>query len=548
MAALAAALLMGATAATGAASPAPLAAAPPGCATATPTVVHHAGGVPVDPAPDNRPEACAGITGFGGSETRISVTNTGAVIYEPAVTTPGPAGLGFLPEVPGLRFQTSASPAGLAVTHDDGATWSFVRPAGLTWESQDHQGYVDRATGRFFFYALNANPIPQPGISPAEQPPGAEAHLLWTGDDGRTWVHTTACCPGLSENPRFAAAVAPAGGEAPRGYPDVVYFCANNSILLVSPAGARVCSASLDGGTTWTQRAILISKPVPQHPECGASGEDFGPTDGNYPQPRPDGSLVVMVACGGKTFLARSSDEAATWPILRDEHGGPLQIPNQDELRTDSRGTLYGFRSDGARILLRMSQDGGLTWSPELNVTAPGVTGVGVWSAAVREPGHVAVAYLGQTAGQATWDGYLTDTTSALEGLTTSGATVLASARLNDPTRPLMFGTSLQGTPSVLVDYVGADIGPDGTPWASFVQDCGTSPSDQGCTAQDGQNRGFAGRFVAAALAGSGPGPLGPPPSGRLPTTGGPPPLLPLGAVVLGAGASARFLRRRSQT
>ncbi|MHB8669221.1 MAG: sialidase family protein [Acidimicrobiales bacterium] len=473
-----------------------------GCDPARPVIAHHAGGIPLAAQPSTLPVPCGVRTGFGGSESRIAVTASGAVVYEPAVISPGPAGLGYLPDIPGPRFQTSASPAGLAISHDQGGSWSFVKPAGMTWESQDHQGFVDRATGRFFWYALNANPVPQRGIGPLEQPPGEEAHLLWTPDDGLTWTHASACCPAFSENPRFAAAPPPPGGRPTLGgYPNVVYFCANSSILLVSPAGARVCSRSLDGGTTWTATSVLFTKPVPRHTECGAHGEDFAPTDGNYPQAASDGSLYVKVECGGLTFLARSTDEGASWPILRRPLSipgapgatAPLQIPAGDELRLDTADNLYLFRHELEKVTLRVSRDRGLNWSPQLDVVAPGVSASNLWYVAVRQPGHVAVSYLGQAQGHSGLDGYLTETSDAL-----GVDPVFFSAALNDPSRPLMTSTSLQGAPSVLVDYVGADIAPDGTPWASFVEDCGPSPADPSCTSRAGQTAGFAGRLAQA--------------------------------------------------
>jgi hypothetical protein len=39
-------------------------------------------------------------------------------------------------------------------------------------------------------------------------------------------------------------------------------------------------------------------------------------------------------------------------------------------------------------------------------------------------------------------------------------------------------------------------ITPNGTPWASFTQDCGTSPDAAGCKQQDDQTRGFAGHLA----------------------------------------------------
>ena len=88
--------------------------------------------------------------------------------------------------------------------------------------------------------------------------------------------------------------------------------------------------------------------------------------------------------------------------------------------------------------------------------------------------------------------------------------------------RPVMYGASIHGAGSISGpgqtdlpypfplgiqpllgdevsagnDFIGAAIGPDGTPWASFNQDCGPSPKAPACRAQHGQTRGYAARLV----------------------------------------------------
>src|SRR5207248_1258358 len=157
---------------------------------------------------------------------------------------------------------------------------------------------------------------------------------------------------------------------------------------------------SLDGGVRWQYRSELFTAGVPQHKECGSNAEQFNALDGNYPQPEPDGSLVVMVACGGKTYLARSTDEAGSWPIIRNGDGQPRVIPNAAELRTDPYGNLYELQQDGKSLLLRTSRDDGVTWSNSLDMTAPGVVNIDQWYVAVRGAGQIAVSYYGQRAGQ----------------------------------------------------------------------------------------------------------------------------------------------------
>ncbi|MFN2590248.1 MAG: sialidase family protein [Actinomycetota bacterium] len=455
--------------------------------------------------------ACAVRTGYGSSETRVGVTKSGAVVFQPAIVPTGPGGLGFVPGAPGPSPQTNASPAGLAVSHNLGASWSLIKPLGMTWQGNDAQIYIDRRTGRLFWYDFTPSPAGQDGLPPAQQYPiGLRMHLLWSADDGRTWTHSSSCCPAIlfAENPRFVAAPPTREGPRPVGYPNVLYFCANSNIGIISPPiVARRCSRSLDGGTTWTVVSILFSKPVPQHSECGPNGEDFGALDGNYPQAGPGGSLYVMIMCGGKTYLAKSTDQAVTWPIIRNRDGTPRAIPaaapespagsfEHVELRTDGRGNLYLAQTAGTSLMLQVSRDEGRTWSRPQDVTAPRVFTVGTWNFAVRGRGHVAFSYYGQRAGQETWDGYLTETRDALEVLS-GGRPVFWSAQLNDPARPLMYSDDqTRGTLYVNVDFIGVDIGPDGTPWASFVEDCGPNPSDPTCRAQRHQTRGFAGRFL----------------------------------------------------
>jgi hypothetical protein len=473
-------------------------AATTGCAPHRPAIAADAAGHKLRTQPRNAPIPCASTTGFGAGENRIFATNH-AVIYAPAIFTPGPAGLGYGAKLPGPRFQVLASPGGLAVTRNNGASWRAVLPLGMMWEPNDAQEFVDRTTGRFFYYDFGGNPFPQTAALPASPdavfPPGVEAHLMWTADDGRTWHHSTACCPLLSENPRFVAARAPSGHAKPTGYPNVLYFCANASIMYDDRVpGARICSRSLDGGSTWSLASTQASHPVPQHAECGSSGEDFGADDGRYPQAEPDGSLVMLVSCGGKTFLARSTDEGTTWPIIR----AAGTIPAFDELRTDTAGNLYGFKAGGGRVLLRVSRNGGRSWSAPIVMTAPGVAVVDSWNPAVRAPGNAVVSYYGQRAGQGpNADGYLTVTRDAL-----ARAPVVWSAMLNDPRAPMLNDGASRPPPgdTGFLDFNGSDIGPDGTAWASFIQDC--APTDVAPPCGDGHAhamygaRGFAGRLV----------------------------------------------------
>jgi len=431
--------------------------------------------------------ACGMFTGFGGSEARVAVTKDGTVVYEPAVLTPGLLGTGFVPGAPGPTPQTQLSPGGLAVSSNDGARWRFVAPGEATWTPQDDQIYVDRRTGRIFWYAMQPNPIPTTGGVPVQDDlPLGYSNLLTSANDGRTWRHVA--LPGYlaSENPRFMTAVAPKGQTAPKGYPDVAYWCGNNALFVYV---GRECWRSLDGGLSWSFASVLFTRGPSQRPECGGNEEQFNDGDGNYPEAAPDGSLYVMVVCGGNTFLARSTDEAATWPIVR-VHGTPLTIPAADELRVDASGNFYAVHKDGDRLLLSVSRDRGLTWSPPVNVVAPDATRLDQWFVAVGKPGQVAFAYL---AGDGNGPGYEALHTMTKDGL--AGQPTFLSAIGNDPAHPLNAST---GQPAK-DDFIGVDLAPDGSAWGAYYADC--TPDAPEC-AQGGApdieaNRAFAVHLIS---------------------------------------------------
>src|SRR5207244_4478582 len=162
------------------------------------------------------------------------------------------------------------------------------------------------------------------------------------------------------ENSRFTTGPAPAGAAQPSPGEQMAYWCGNtNPVGASPPILARLCYRSFDGGTSWHQASVLYTALVAQHSECGSDAESFSAGDGNYPQAAPDGSLWLMVVCGGTSYLAKSTDEAATFPILHKADGAPLTIPAARELRVDTDGNLYAMRIDGTSLLLRISRAGG---------------------------------------------------------------------------------------------------------------------------------------------------------------------------------------------
>src|SRR3954462_11422250 len=419
-------------------------------ACASSVVAHRSGGRVLPVRPSRLPGACGRTTGYPGAESHIVVRKDGSVVYTPAVLPSGLLGTGTAPVDENSTSQSNASPAGLAFTRNGGRRWSVVRPSGGTWNPTDHSDYVDPLSGRMFFEDYGPIPL-APGVGPQQEGP---AHINYT-DDMKHWHHVVVSGLTPPENPRFTSGRAPKGGAKPHGYPTVSYFCANTNVGFVSPVIAgRLCFRSLDGGATWDRGATLFTGAAPQHSECNGQGEVYSAIDGYSPQAAPDGSLYVMVACGGKTYLARSTDEAATFPLVRGQTGpvtlpvatpGPGSVGGTPELRITDDGTFVLAYEQGNKLMLRLSSNRGVTWGKALDATAPGVARSRRWGLAVSGRGDIAFAYLGQRKGQTTWDGYLTSTRRVQRGFRTRGGPVLYSARLNPANRPLLYGDSVHG-------------------------------------------------------------------------------------------------------
>jgi len=204
---------------------------------------------------------------------------------------------------------------------------------------------------------------------------------------------------------------------------------------------------------------------------------------------------------------------------------GPRTVPlppaptpdfNTSTLRVLDDGTLVVVSQEASRLRAIVSRDEGRHWSRPVDVTAPGVTSVATWAVASR--GHaVSLSYLAQHRGDARFYGYVGLLPDPRTLWTARGTTVVSGQVAKGPllygegpTGPAVMGAgTVPVAPGVDVpfpppfdiqvfgnDFIGAAIGPDGTPWGSFTQDCGPSPSAPACRANGGQTRGLVGRLV----------------------------------------------------
>jgi hypothetical protein len=445
--------------------------------------LHDGRGHYVRPKAGQHAGACAVQTGYQTSETRIAIGNDGGIVQQPA----------FLPNQTGAVLGTGGGTAGVAWSGNGGRSWQVrlprLQPGGVSspeWSGQDTNIFIDPATNRLF----------------ASAPQLQDQWLAYSDDEGATWYQTRPPYLVSSENPHFLFAPAPAGQAQPSGYPNVVYWCTELTVFATS---GGVCEKSLDGGNTWALvgQGTTGNNIAPAHSECGSSGDSpMGPGNGGYPVATPDGALYLVVTCGGKSYLARSLDEGATWPVVR-HAGAPVELrflagQPAPYLLSDLGGNLYVVQSGGSLkanvLLLRASRDRGLTWTKGVNVVPPGMTGVSGpgYDAAARQPGRVAISFTGTRQGGTGLDAWLVATSNA-----TSERPAFEAAMLNNPKTPVLW-QARGSAPWPFLDFLGAAIGPDGSAYGSYIQDCGPNLNDGvACPPHpDYNNTGFVGRLL----------------------------------------------------
>jgi len=512
------------TAVPASAGPYDWAAGLPGCHPTQPAVAHNANGVLLAPQPTTGPVPCGMLTGWATIENRIAVTNDNTVIFMPALLPGQPAQLppGTTPPLVGGCGHLPGDCLGETVSRstDEGATWTTStavafddNPTGLGFVAGDvdNRLYVDHATGRLFYYDYNSDKHAHPDACGN----GRGATIFFSDDSGVTWSHGFSLDHMCTENPTVVVGKRRISSPSPSYAGGVVYLCGNNFGTGIAGGGStgKVCAKSVDGGLTWVgqlfQNDALTAVPITNgqgcyagqckdnfnpYPECAAGGSSSG---GNDVQPLPDGTLLIPITCGSRTYLSQSKDEGDTWTIKN-------RIPHGGTLRSDSVGNL--FKLNGT--LLSTSTNRGVTWSAQIDMIAPGVGSPGSTHFAIgthrvgHEVGRVAINYYGVRDGETYSDGFITETRNALDP-----NPVFWSGQVNHRADqgPLLYNVTPPVNMGVTVlDFTGSAFSPDGrSVWASFVRDCGDSlVTDPNCSSRYPETNpgnpqdGFAGRLV----------------------------------------------------
>lgn len=398
--------------------------------------------------------------GFDSFEPTIGATANGDLYFS---ITPGS----------GVAVGWSAS---TAKSTDGGKTWTDMGPTagGMTVppETNDPYIYVDPGTGRIFQFHMA--PILTCSV------------LSYSDDGGETWTtNPVGCSPTGVWDHQTMVAAKPRTVET-SGYPHVLVQCVNAVYALM-------CARSLDGGLTWQPVPPVYINDYVVAEGCGAQTGHL--TAG------PDGTIYLPTSvCGSYPSALVSKDDGDTWTLsVMSKMETPFVDPS---VSVDSKGNVYGTWIDNKGFLyMAVSRNDGKSWSEPVEVARGWTTNMPVIVAG--DPGKIAIAYPAtddlrkgyatkgyamsggdpKVTGGVSWGANITISTNALDAKL-SFQTVVTTG--DDPLgRGAVCGAATRC--NILIDFIEAVIGPDGRPYAAFIDGCtelcaesATEPNDAG--------------------------------------------------------------------
>jgi len=400
--------------------------------------------------------SCRYPTGAQAMEPSFDVAADGTVLFQ-SWGVFGPAGLPPQPAV--LRSRPPY------------AHWTDVSPVG-PGQSFDPNLILDHRTNRVF------------SINYAGDGASTCSTMSFSDNEGSSWTSSPLACAGGFDGQ--SVGVGPPSTTKPVGYPDVIYYCTGTTLTSSPPTSTPVCSKSLDGGVTFVPTGGY------PYPVYGAQ-DYFAPWAGN-PIVDADGTLFLPKRYGGEPTIAISHDEGLTWSVRTVAHNGAAGEATRAAVDRDGN-VYYAWTGTNHLPYVAYSRDHGVHWSRPLMVAPPGVNEGDLPRVAADHAGHVAIAFLGTTNApgkpyyaycnvllspcsddnyaKTRWNGYLLTTTNLFEP-----HPVVVAATVNPVDRPLFVGgCSADGACKADLDFIDTRLGPDGSPWAIFADDCAVKAS-----------------------------------------------------------------------
>jgi hypothetical protein len=336
-------------------------------------------------------------------------------------------------------------------------------PASATWQdvtafnqkaSLDPILFTDPLTGRTF----------------ASQLTGQDSLTSFSDNDGGSWTPSQGGgIPSGVDHQSIGGGpystrgtVQPPNTGTVTGYKDAVYYCSQD-------IATAFCARSDNGGLTFGPGV-----PIYNLSQCsGIHG---------HVKVAPDGTVYVPNRnCGGKTGVAASTDNGATWTV-HTIPGSTNGIGNDPSIGIATDGTIYeGYQGADGHARIAVSHDEGKTWSAPVDVGATvGVQGMVFPEVAAGDPTRAAFAFLGTTSPgnfqafnvfQGTWHLYIATTYDGGQSWATVDATP------NDPVQRgsiCIAGTTCSNTPNDrnLLDFMDITTDSQGRVLVAYPDGC----------------------------------------------------------------------------
>jgi hypothetical protein len=384
---------------------------------------------------------CMYATGFRAVSPSIQVTSGGALFI-------------------------ARSEGGVLRSTDHGQHWKYLRvppiPDGDSHRIAIH-GYVhvDPRTDRVYYVT---------SLGAASCGGFAGAVVSWSDDLGESWTGTTVACDTYDWG-KVLTGPAPSGNA----YPSAIYFFGVAPRLV---GGERLVYRSLDGGTTW-QRMPNIAEATTEAGVGAAAPDgtvyfDYPEFYGFYPVGKFNKTYPYDPANKCHQMIAVSEDFGQTWrqepvPFSR----ACKLLYGQQRVAVDQNGTVYVVwvdDSDG-QLYLSYSSDRAHTWSPPVNVMAPGMTfSLTHANIIAAQPGHILIAALETSAAENPLKGIVQGLGDYYAILTesfnaTASAPQFRSVNLDPPDDPTLAKGEISDEANA---YLG--ISPSGEGWAVFAR------------------------------------------------------------------------------